>query len=181
MRKWLIVNLLALAALAASQTNSVTSPILRDANSKAKAENKVLFISFSASWCGPCRLLHKTLEHNPVKPIWDKYFTSVSVVVDEMGDKTPLNTPGGNELRTKLNGDKCGIPFFAFLTPEGKVLGNSLIDPKNQGSNMGCPVTPLEIAAFMKTLKAVVPKMSETERTQIEETFKKGSNELAAH
>lgn len=170
-KKWFLAGLVSLCVVATAAPQQIKSPILTAPAKVAAKEKKVVFVSFSASWCGPCRLLHKTLEHDPVKPIWDKYFTSVSVVVDESGDKAKLMTPGGDDLRKALNGDGCGIPFFAFLTPEGKVLGNSFADPKNKGSNTGCPMSAEEIAAFMTTLKTVVPKMTDTERKTIQTAF----------
>ncbi|MGV3613926.1 MAG: thioredoxin family protein [Fimbriimonas sp.] len=149
----------------------VSSPILTKPFAVAKRENKLVFISFSASWCGPCRLMHKVLEHDPVAPIWKKHFVDAPVVVDENGDKQKLNTRGGNELRTQLGGDKEGIPFWAFVKPDGTVVDTSRM--KGPGSNIGCPMTKEEIASFVSKLKAHVPKMTDAERATIQKAFEK--------
>lgn len=155
---------------ASPAAEKVQSNLLKAPLATAQKTKKIVFVSFSASWCGPCRLLHKTLEHAPVKPIWDKYFVSVPLVVEEHGDEEKLNTPGGNELRKALHGDQAGIPFFAFLQPDGTVVTNSYMDGKN--GNMGCPMSPEEIASFMKKLAQVAPNMTAAERKTIETAFK---------
>ena len=147
----------------------VASPILTKPAAIARKENKLIFVSFSASWCGPCKRMHKVLENPPVAPIWNKYFVDSTVVVDEAKEKAHLNTPGGNELRTQLGGDKEGIPFWAFLKPDGTVLERSLM--KGPGTNIGCPMTKEEIDSFMAKLKTHVPKMPEAERATIRTAF----------
>jgi thiol-disulfide isomerase/thioredoxin len=171
MRKFAFTALLMISALASAAVEKVASPILVKPSAQAKAENKLVFVVFSASWCGPCRALHATLEHGPAQPIWDKYFVTASVIVDENGDKVKLDTPGGNELRTKLGGDNAGIPFFAILRPDGTVLGNSYMQPGK--NNMGCPMSAEELAAFDNLLRAAAPKMTAADREKLVACFRK--------
>lgn len=163
--------LLMLSVLAAAAVVKVSSPILVKPAAQAKTEGKLVFVVFSASWCGPCRTLHATLEHGPAQPIWDKYFVTASVIVDENGDKVKLDTPGGNELRTKLGGDNAGIPFFAILRPDGTVLGDSYMQPGK--NNMGCPMSAEELAAFDNLLRTAVPKMTMADREKLVACFRK--------
>lgn len=163
---------MALTTVAASilllQGGAIQHPLLADAYRSAQKENKVVFIKFGASWCGPCRRLEAVLDRPDVQPIWKRNFVTVKVVVDESGDKVKLNSPGGNELRKRLGGDGQGIPYFAFLKPDGKLLGTSMMSTKQ---NMGCPMTPEEIAEFMGALAKVRPGIPRAELQTIKQAF----------
>jgi len=155
-----IFALCLLPSLALAAGNKIASPLLKGPAAIAKKPNQLGFFCFSASWCGPCKQLHKVLEHDPVKPIFDKYFVTSNITIFENGDKASLNTPGGDALLKELGGSEAGIPFFAFIKPDGTVVGDSFMGPKQ---NIGCPMTTEEINAFFKTLSKVVPKMSKSE------------------
>lgn len=146
----------------------VSSPILTKPATVAAKAKKVLFVEFSASWCGYCKRMEKVLATESVKPIWDKYFVDVTVIVDEAEALKDKMTPGGDDLRKQLHGDGQGIPYFAFIKPDGTVLADSKL---KSGANIGCPVTPEEVTAFMEKLKSAAPKMSETERNTIKVAF----------
>ncbi|HRI14535.1 MAG TPA: thioredoxin family protein [Verrucomicrobiota bacterium] len=167
MKRLFLLTLCALSAWAAAP-DKIQSSILNEPNKAALQEKKLVFVCFGASWCGPCRKLHQVLEHDPVKAIWDKHFVTVNVVVDERGDKAKLNTPKGNELRRSLGGAEAGIPFFAFLKPDGTKVGDSF---DATGQNIGYPVTIAEIAVFLKTLEAVAPTMTASDRKAIEKAL----------
>ena len=93
-----------------------------------------------------------------------------NVTVKENGDKQGLNTQGGDELLTKLGGSD-GIPFFAFLDGQGRMIVNSLRprDPDGKhGGDIGHPVEPWEIDYFMTMLAKAAPQMTAEERGTIE-------------
>jgi thiol-disulfide isomerase/thioredoxin len=158
----------ALPILAFGAGPTVKSPLLTGALSQAKKQNKLVFVCFSASWCGPCRQLHGVLEHDPVKPIFDKYFVTVNVTIFENGEKAKLNSQGGDKLLKELGGFEAGIPFFAFIKPDGSVVGDSFMGNKQ---NMGCPMTSEEIGEFFKTISKVAPKMSKAEQSVFRSAF----------
>ena len=71
-----------------------------------------------------------------------KEFVPVKVDTDRM--------IGGKELLESYpRSAKQGIPWFVFLGPDGKVLGDS----NGPGGNIGCPNTEEEIDAFLAIVK----------------------------
>lgn len=73
-----------------------------------------------------------------------------------------------------LKGEKAGLPFFAFVDSNGKLIENSKrkAKPDDPGSNVGHPVAPEEIAWFMEMLKKGAPNMTQAERTTLETWLK---------
>ena len=104
------------------------------------------------------------------------------VTVQEHGDKQGANTPGGNELYKRLGGSD-GIPFFAFLDPQGGTIVNS-IRPKDpdgkHGGNIGHPVQPYEIDYFMTMLAKAAPHMTPEERSTIEKKLRSQKETVSA-
>jgi hypothetical protein len=90
------------------------------------------------------------------------------VRVDEQKDSKFPDSPGAKELEKRLGGPS-GLPFFAFLTPKGDVIVNS-IAPKT--GNIGHPAEPHEIDYFLEMLKKAAPQMKDEERAEIEKTLR---------
>lgn len=110
---------------------------LRDsALAAAKAENKQLFLAFGAPWCGWCHRLEDFLARADVAPIVARTFRVQKIDVDR--------TLGGQDLCDSYAGMNSGIPWFAALDASGKPLATSA----DSGSNLGCPWSPEEVAAF---------------------------------
>jgi hypothetical protein len=81
---------------------------------------------------------------------------------------------GGADLMNALKGEKAGLPFFAFVGADGKMIENSKAKKTKDdpGQNVGHPVAPEEIVWFMEMLKKGAPKMTEAERTALETWLK---------
>jgi hypothetical protein len=79
-----------------------------------------------------------------------KDFVPVKVDTDRM-------TGGKDVLASYPRAKNQGIPWFVFLDPEGKELGDS-IGPKG---NIGCPNTDEEIDAFLAILRRVAKSLGE--------------------
>jgi len=98
----------------------------------------------------------------------------VHVTILETGDKTALNTPGGDELMKRLGGP-AGLPFFAFLDTHGALIVNSLrpreIDGVHSG-NIGHPFEPHEIDWFLTMLDRGAPRMLADERSTLEKLLR---------
>ena len=112
--------------------------VLRDGLSRASSEDKRVFLTFSAPWCGWCHKLADWMAQPEVAAIFDREFVTVSVDIDRMTH--------GKEILTRFRpSEQGGIPWFAVLDSKGKSLGDS-DGPKG---NIGYPFKPEEIDHFM--------------------------------
>ena len=100
----------------------------------------------------------------------EKYFAPAWLTVQEHAGRTPLNTPGGEELMAKLGGKDAGLPFFAFLDAKGDAIVNSLrpVAGKPKRENIGHPVQPGEVDWFMAMVKQAAPAMPPDEAEVLE-------------
>ena len=76
--------------------------------------------------------------------VFHKEFVTVKIDIDRM-------TGGKDVLAAYPKSDKQGIPWFVFLQPDGKELGDSM-GPKG---NIGCPNSEEEIDAFLAIVKKI--------------------------
>jgi thioredoxin-related protein len=176
MKRSVAFLMLVVAASAAfAQTPKSAADLVAQARKEAATSNKAVFVRFTASWCGWCHRMQAVIDTPAIKPIWDKYFVSVPIVVLENGEKEKLENSGGEALMEAQGGKGQGIPFFYFVNAKtGQTMVNSMM-PAAEGkkaTNVGCPYAPEEIAHFMTVLAKAAPTMTTKERSTIEEGFK---------
>lgn len=103
-----------------------------EALEKCKMENKLLFLDFTAVWCGPCHTMEKeVLNDKEVSEYIDEKFVVLKLDIDE---------PDVYYYREKYVKNN-GIPDYTFLNAAGEEIG------KHHGS-----CTKSELLNFFKTL-----------------------------
>lgn len=81
---------------------------LQDALKKAKSENKLVFVDFMATWCGPCKALAtKVFPEKEIGDYFNAHFVCVQVDVDKE-----------KELARKYQ--IRAMPTLVFMSAEGK-------------------------------------------------------------
>ena len=116
--------------------------LLRGGLAQAKQGGKRVFLHFGAPWCMWCHRLEGWMKRPDVAAILSKDFVDVKVDVDR--------TIGGGEVLKRYRSEDGGIPWFAFLDADGKVLASS-----GEGkANIGFPATPPEIDKLAAMLDA---------------------------
>jgi len=165
------IVLLISVVLLHAQAPETTDTILQKAYTKAKVENKNVFVIFHASWCGWCKRLDASLNDVTTKKYFDENFVITHLVVQESKEKKNLENPSADVFLEKYKGTKEGLPFFVILDNKGNLIGDSFFN----GSNMGCPASEKEVAAFIALLTKT-SKIDEKGLSVITERFRKNES-----
>ena len=113
------------------------SALLAKALAEAKASGRLVFMHFGAPWCGWCKKLEAWMAQPEVAALLKKDYVDLKIDQDR--------TNGGLVMKRDYPGaEKSGIPWFAALDPDGKVVATST----DSGANTGFPANAGEIAAF---------------------------------
>lgn len=161
----------------AQSTPPSADEILKQAFSEAKAQQKKVFIKFSASWCGWCHKMDASMKDPEIQPLFEKSFVMRQLIVMESKGKENLENPGALDLLKKHNSDGFGIPVWFIFDTDGKLLVDSHLRPEGVGMDVkgkniiGCPASKEEVEAFIKALK-LTTKLTEPELAKIAARFR---------
>jgi thioredoxin-related protein len=166
--------------LMAQTTPEPASKILETAYKQASKEKKNVMIVFHASWCGWCKKFDASVNDPACKAFFDKSFVIVHLTILENGEKKALENPGALEIFENNGGKGQGIPYFLIYDKTGKLLADSKMKVEVPGkeakiSNIGCPASDDEVAAFIGILKKT-SKITDKEAAAVTERFKKNKS-----
>ena len=89
---------------------------LDDAVKQAKVEHKRIFLYFTTKWCGPCKLMEKTVFNQDTV---NQYFKENYIALKVDGDSWK-----GEKLKKKFPIE--GYPTFFILDSDGKVMSSNI-------------------------------------------------------
>lgn len=90
----------------------VKQATLEEIMADAVATEKLVFIDFYTTWCGPCKWMDSNVfNQNDVATKLNRHFINYKVDAEDFDG---VNTA----LKYRVN----GYPTFVFLTPQGKVI-----------------------------------------------------------
>lgn len=173
MKKGLIVlSILIVSTTAGLAQLAVDKPadiILKDALTKAKKEDKNVFLLFHASWCGWCHLLDSVMNDPACKKLFDDNYVIEHVTIMQLNR---AKTPGGMQLYVKygglsgsplrpdssksavdlerlakkyelpvemVTGAPIGIPYYVIIGADGELLAAGKLSNSNTVGYPGLP------------------------------------------
>jgi thiol:disulfide interchange protein len=170
----MIVATLVLASEAAPQSRAVepletrvpsAKEVLDAALVRAETERKNVLVHFGASWCSWCRHLDAMLESDEVGSLFQENYVITHLTIQESADKIALENPGAQEMLEAAGAGNAGVPAYLIFDSRGNQLATSLALPN--GRNIGHPVTPEEIDAFLGLLENTAPRMTGADRARV--------------
>lgn len=134
---------------------------------RAAKQDKKVFLSFGAPWCGWCHRLEDFLAREEIAQVMGKDFVSLKIDVDRM--------TGAEEIVKRfLPSESDGLPWMALVDSKG----GSLITSFGPKGNVGYPLEPFEIAHFVDMLKKTKTHMTDDDLRKVEQTLQKVAEDL---
>ena len=116
---------------------------VKDAVSRAASQDKRVFLAFGAPWCGWCHRLDDFLARPEIAAAVGEGFVTAKVDIDR-------DAHGRDVMLRYRKSDSGGIPWYVLLDAEGKATGTA----DAEIGNIGYPLEPKEIDAFVKLLES---------------------------
>jgi thiol-disulfide isomerase/thioredoxin len=177
----LLAVLTAMTVVVSGQPQAEPASIILDqAYTRAAKEKKNVMVIFHASWCGWCKKLDAAINDPACREFFDRSYVITHLTINESSANKNLENPGAIEIFNDNGGNGEGIPYFLIYNSKGKLLADSKMTVAVSGSepkltNIGCPVSVEEIAAFIEILKKT-SEITGKEIAEITGRFKNNGN-----
>lgn len=146
--------------------------VLQAALSRAASEDKKVFLTFGAPWCGWCHKLEDFLARPEIGVILTRDFVVLKVDVDRM-------TSGKDVMKKYRPEEPGGIPWFTVLDAKGDKLATSdLLEGQNK--NVGYPAEPKEINAFMSMVEGQARRIEPGQIAELRKELEQASEKIVA-
>jgi len=147
--------------------------VLSDALTEAGTHGKRVFLHVGAPWCGWCHKLEDVLYQPAVADAISSEFVMTKIDTDRM--------VGGADVAKKYQ-TSGGIPWYAIVAPDGKVISTSDLTP---GNNIGFPTEPAEIDHVMHMFTDGRKHMTDDQIAAVRDAFTQAAAavkaQLSAH
>jgi thioredoxin-related protein len=141
--------------------------VLREGLERASSDDKRVFLTFSAPWCGWCHKLADWMAKPEIGSILDRDLVIVKVDIDRMTN--------GKDVMAKVRPNVAGgIPWFVVLDSKGKSLGNS----DGPQGNIGYPFKPEEIDHFMTVISGQSRHIEAGQLERLKQSLKDSALEI---
>jgi len=150
--------------------------VVANALREAAADDKALVVEFGASWCVWCTHFQRFVESDGAGEVFRGNFVVVTLNVREEEGMTHLEHPGGAAMMDHWGGGSAGLPFYVFLDSSGNKLADSNAMP--DGTNIGFPVSEVEIERFVTLLDRTAPRLDERGRALIVDYLTQSASSL---
>jgi hypothetical protein len=141
--------------------------VVEEALSRAASDDKRVFLTCGAPWCGWCHKLGDWLALPEVAVILDRDFIIAKIDIDRM--------TGGKDVMMRYRPKESGgIPWFTILNAKGKSLGSA----DGPDGNISYPFKPKEIDHFLTLVKGNSQRIEDRQVDQIRRSLEEAAERI---